>query len=462
MAEPAVHSRDERGHELTQPARVLGTFDAMSVVIGAIIGVGIFFTPRTVAEVAGGPGLAMAAWVVCGVIAMLGALTFAEIGGLYPVNGGQYAALRDAFGRPVAFVFVFCNATGVQAGAIGIIAMVCAGYIGVAVRGEAMTGTAQIAMACALIVGLMIANGVGVRWGAGIQNLTVIAKVATLLGIGIVAMFAPAAEAPAEVVEAAPGDVGVMGGVVGVLFAAMVAAFFSYGGWQSALWVAGEVRQPQRTVPLAIVGGVIVVTVVYLLANWAYLRLLGYEGVVGSEALASEAVGRVWSTWGSRVVGVAVALSSFGVLNSQLLSGPRLISGMAVDAAPIGIFARLHPRFGTPLASIGVLGGLAMVLLLAFGLDSVDRLLSGVVVIDSTFFALTSVAVIVLRRRRPEAHRPVRVVGYPVVPAVFSLLVFGLVVGTFLDPDKRGLLLFAAGWVVAGAITYALLVRRRR
>jgi len=123
-----------------QPHRVLGMFDASSVVIGAIIGVGIFFTPSKVASVAGSPGMAMAAWIVCGVIAMLGALTFAELGGLYPVNGGQYAALRDAFGKPAGFVYVFCNSTGVQAGAIGIIARICVEHGGGAGSGAAPGG----------------------------------------------------------------------------------------------------------------------------------------------------------------------------------------------------------------------------------------------------------------------------------------------------------------------------------
>lgn len=438
----------------SQPARVLGTFDATSVVIGAIIGVGIFFTPSQVASVAGSAQMAMIAWIVCGVIAMLGALTFAEIGGLYPINGGQYAALRDAFGKPVGFVFVFCNATGVQAGAIGIIALICAAHIGVAVNGEAAAGWLQLGMAAALIVGLMVANGVGVRWGSGIQNITVIAKIITLVGIAIVAMRSPNPTPAPPTPEAGA----TAAGFVPILFASMIAAFFSFGGWQSALWVAGEVRRPQRTVPLAIVGGVAVVMVVYLAANWAYLHLLGYTGVVESDALASDAVATVWPGFAERLIGAAVAVSSFGVLNSQLLSGPRLISGMAQDAAPIGIFARTHARLGTPLAAIGLLGGLALVLLLSIGENGLDRLLTGVVVIDSVFFALTGLSVIVLRRKRAEAHRPVRVPGFPVVPALFSLMVFGLVVGSYVEPSVRITLLFALGWIITGALVYLALI----
>lgn len=433
------------------PLRVLGTFDATCVVVGAIIGVGIFFTPSRVASVSQGPTLAMIAWGVCGLIAMLGALTFAEIGGMYPVNGGQYAALRDAYGSLVGFVYVFCNTTAVQAGAIGIIAMVCAAHLGVCVQGAEPRAGVQVAMSCALILALMIANGVGVKWGAGIQNLTVAAKVLTLLGVGVAAAFAGSGtEAAPAVVREGPGGIG----VVPVLFAAMIAAFFSYGGWQSALWVAGEVKRPERTVALAIVQGVALVTIVYMLANWAYFRLLGFDGVVGSGALASDAVSRVWPAMGERVVAGAVAVSAFGVLNAQLLGGPRLISGMAVDGRFTRVFARTHPKLGTPLAAIGLLGVLATAMLLVVGKDRLDALLTWVIVIDGLFFALTGAAVIVLRYRRRAFHRPVRVVGYPVVPALFSLLMLGIVAGAGVDPKVRGTLVVGGIWIAAGIMLY--------
>lgn len=432
--------------------RRLGTIDAMSVVIGAIIGVGIFFTPRRVAEVSGGSPLAMVAWGVCGLIAMLGALTFAEIGGMYPINGGQYAALRDAYGKLVGFVYVFCNATAVQAGAIGIIAMVCAEHLGVALTGNVPSAGVQLGMSCALIGGLMIANGIGVRWGSGIQNLTVAAKIATLLGVGVAALFAGETQGVPTGVAASEGPSGM--GVVPVLFAAMVAAFFSYGGWQSALWMAGEVKRPERTVPLAIVTGVAIVTAVYMLANWAYFRLLGFDGVVQSDALAASAVSAVWPKIGERLVAAAVGVSAFGVLNSQFLSGPRLISGMAVDGRFTRVFGRSHATLGTPLASIGLLGVISTSMLLVLGKDPLDALLTWVIVIDGLFFAMTGVAVIVLRQRRREFHRPVKVIGYPVVPALFALAMLGIVAGAGVDPKVRGTLLVGAAWIAAGVVMY--------
>ncbi len=329
--------------------RVLGPLDAMCIVVGAIVGVGIFFNPTDVARLAGSGGLALVAWAVGGAIALLGALTFAELGGLYPRSGGQYEILRDAYGPPPAFLFVFCNATAIQAGATAIIAIICAQHLAIAV-GAVPQGLLVAAVAAGLIIGLITANCLGVRWGAGIQNLTVVAKIATLLVVSLLAALFGTNEvtgtlAPAESARPALG-------VSGALFAALVPVLFAFGGWQHALWMAGEVRRPRRDVPLSIVGGVVLVVILYLLVNWAYLRLLGYDGVAGSTALAAEAVAVVAPKAGSRLIAAAVALSAFGVLNAQLLSGPRLVYGMARDGRFFRIFARVPARFGTPVPAI--------------------------------------------------------------------------------------------------------------
>ena len=294
--------------------RVLGPIDATCVVVGAIIGVGIFFTPSQVAEIAGSGRVALLAWAVGGAIALAGALTFAELGGLYPRTGGQYEILRDAYGPLPGFLYVFCNATAIQAGAIAIIAVVCSQHLAGALGKEITSTVHLISISSILIVGLTMANAAGVRWGVGIQNLTVLAKVATLLVVTLLAASAaPAAfETAAEATEGGAESPG----LVRLIFMALVPAFFAFGGWQHALWIAGEVRQPRRNVPLSIVGGVMVVVIVYLLVNWAYLRLLGYEGVTGSTALAADAVARVWPGAGRQIVAAAVAISAFGVLNA--------------------------------------------------------------------------------------------------------------------------------------------------
>lgn len=440
--------------------RVLGPFDATCVVVGAIIGVGIFFTPTSVAGIAGSQGLALLAWAVGGGIALCGALTFAELGTHYPRTGGQYELLRDAFGAAVGFLFVFSNATAIQSGAIAIIALVCADYVQIA-AGRSPTPWVSMVGALALIASVSAANGVGVRWGAGIQNLTVVAKVATLVAVALLAART-ASNAPATAVPAATNpalDAGV-GGAVGLLFSAMVPAFFAYGGWQHALWISGEVRRPRRNLPLAIVGGVLVVVAVYLLANWAYFRLLGFDGVASSKAVAADAVAVPWDAVGRRVIAAAVAFSAYGVLNAQLLSGPRLIYRLAADGRFFPLFARVQARFATPIAAILLLGALGGLLVLVARQASVDRLLNGVVFIDGIFFVLTGAALFRLRGRVPRAARS-RAFGYPLAPALFVLGETGVVLGAARDPGNRVGAAAAVIWLAAAALCYRFYFARR-
>ncbi|MHC5023536.1 MAG: APC family permease [Planctomycetota bacterium] len=452
--------------------RVIGPIGASCIVIGAIIGVGIFFNPTQVAATAGSANLSLVAWAVGGVIAMLGALCFAELGALYPATGGQYLALRDAYGPFTGFLFVFCNATAIQAGAIGIIGVICARHIGQAVTGQDLGTPAVLVICTALILGLAGANILGVRVGSGVQNVTVFAKVLTLLAVtGIAILFAgetPAASS-VEAVDAAAGPAasGLLG-TPGLVFAAVVPAFFAFGGWQHALWIAGEIERPRRNIPIAIIGGVALVVAVYLLANWAYFRMLGYDGVVGSGALAADAVATVWPEYGRRLIAAAVAVSAFGVLNAQLLSGPRLIHGMARDGRFFRVFAHVNPRRHTPLEAIVLLAGMALVLLFgahvatADGVVAIDTLTIGVVLIDSVFFALTGLAVIVLRTRRADAERPFKV-RWPVA-ALFVLGEVGIITGVVLyrEETRTLTLVTALAWIALAAAMYAVFFAGRR
>ncbi|HMQ16227.1 MAG TPA: amino acid permease [Phycisphaerae bacterium] len=444
--------------------RVLGPLDATCIVIGAIIGVGIFFTPSRVAAIAGSGQLALLAWAVGGAIALAGALTFAALGRAYHNAGGQYEVLRDAYGSGLAFVFVFCNATAVQGGAIAIIAVVCAQNLAIALAGAAPAEPAVTLIAALLIVGLSGANLAGVRCGAGIQNLTVFAKVATLLLIVALALLWQRQEAleTSALAPISPPQPTAPLGLVGLIFAAVVPAFFAYGGWQHALWMAGEIRDAPRNVPRAIIVGVVIVVAVYLLANWAYLELLGHAALVASSTPAADAVGVAWPALGRRLVAGAVAVSALGVLNAQLLSGPRLVYRMACDGRFFAVFGRISPRFGTPVAAIGLLGGVALILLglLTVAQESVDRLLTGVVFIDGVFFLLTGLALLVLRAMPGARVRPPPSVGYPVVPLLFIAGEVGILIGAYLEPAGPRAALVSMGWIAAGLLCHVLLFRR--
>lgn len=433
--------------------RSLGRVSATCIVIGAIVGVGIFFTPSTVATVTGGSDLAMWTWCVAGVGAILGALVFAELGGMYGRTGGQYEILRDAYNPLVAFCFVFCNSTAVLAGAAAIIAIICADNLAVLVNGSPPDGFVGKVLAALLISGVASANVVGVKWGAAIQNVTVFSKVATLLVVAaLAAVAAPEAVTAAPVIPVDTAD----SGTVSLLFAGLVPALFTLGGWQHALWIGGEVKDPKRTVPFAIIAGILIVVTVYLLANWAYFQLLGYGGVVDSKALAADAVSVVWPEFGARAVAGAVAFSAFGVLNAQLLSGPRLLCGMARHGRFFAPFAHAHPRFGTPTPAIALIACIGLALALIAGADGVDQLLTGVVLVDAVFFFLTGLALIVLRRSRADVVRPVRVPLYPVIPILFLLFECAVIYGAFHAAQNRNAAGLGLAWVVAAVVCFQL------
>ena len=434
--------------------RDLGLIDTVAIVVGACVGVGIFFTPSRVVQLAGNTELALLAWVLGGLVAIAGALAFAEIGAMYPRTGGQYAVLRDAYGPGLAFVYVVCNATAIQAGAIAVIALVCAQHLAIAVAGHGLEPTAAAGVATALVLVLGASNAMGVRWGARIQNLTVIGKLAALLAIGAFAAVASPAPPPTSTITSSGGAAG--------LLAAMVPALFSFGGWQQATWVGGEVRDPERNLPRAIILGVLVIVGVYLMVNWSYLHLLGPAAAARSESIAADAAAVVVGDGGRRAIAGAIALSAFGVLNAQLLSGPRLVLALALDGRFFRTFARVHAGTGTPIAAITLLCGVALGLLWIAGDRGVDRLLTGVVAIDAVFFAATGLASVVLIRRRPRATWPLRLPLWPAVPILFAVAELAVVVGAWVDPAVRGTLWVAAAWIAAASLLYFARFRRRQ
>lgn len=481
------------------PPRVLGPVDATCVVIGAIIGVGIFFTPTSVARLTGGWELAMAAWALGGVIALCGALTFAELGARFNAAGAQYDVLRTAWGPLAGFLFVFCISTVIVPGATAIIAIICARYLGAAVgidldhidmssweRAAASSGWSAapgtfntvplLAVSAALVLSLMTANYLGARWGAAIQNITVYTKVAALLAITALAAFWGHSAGTREPISAEAAGMTANLSPFAAVLAALVPAFFSYGGWQQGLWVSGEVRDAHRNLPRAILIGVVIVVLVYLLANWAYFRLLGESGVITTKTLASDAVATIFPGWGARVVAAAVAISAFGVLNVEFLSGPRLTYAMSRDGYFFRLFGRLHPRYRTPDAAIFLLAITTLILLLLARENGVNLLLTGVMFVDALFFVLTGAALFALRRtathplpagadeiteRTAEEVRPLfRTPLYPWVPAFFVLGEIGVVVGSYLDPATRNAAYIGAIWLVVGVTVYWIWFRK--
>lgn len=469
----------DHNHRLTdEPARVLGPIDATCIVIGAIVGVGIFFTPSEVAALCRSESLTLIAWAMGGVIALCGALVFAELGRRYHGSAAHYQILRDSYGPLVGFVFVFCNATAIIAGSMGVIAIICATNIFKMVGRDEPGWIAVTALSCALVIGLMLANIIGAKWGSRIQNFTVYAKLltlATIIGIAIVVSPHAASPAPAEQLAEAPAR---ELSVVATLSAALVFTLFAYGGWQQALWISGEVKNPSRNLSRAIIGGVVIVVTMYLLVNWAYLHLLGLDGVANSKTLAADAVGAVAPKLGRHIIAGAVALSAFGVLNAQLLTGPRLIFGLARDGHFFRTFGLLSRTFGTPLPAILLLSVISIILILAAGENGINKLLNGVVFIDGIFFTLTGLALLVIfmkeraaatARAGASGRSPLindagemshtrsapgkRPLAWIVLP-IFVVGEVGVVAGAYFNRGYRNAAYIGAAWIAVAVILY--------
>ena len=444
-------------------ARRLGQFDATCVVIGAIIGVGIFFSPGQIARTAGSANVALITWTAGALAALCGALTFARLGRLYPRAGGQYEILRDATGPFSGYLCTVIHGTAIIPGSAAVIAIICAQNLVTLVAGrEASAGEAAV-LAQALIWGVVLANCAGVRAGAGLQNFTVVIKLLLLAAIvgGAFLVTAPAAGAASAAGAgggALPSDTAgaIGGGVLGAVMAGLIPAFFAYGGWQQVLWMAGEVRDAERKVPRAILIGMAVVVLIYLAANWAYFTLLGFEGVVHAKALAAEAMQRVSGDWGARAVAAGVTISALGVLNAQFLAGPRLIYAAARDGRFFSAFAHVPARVQTPVASILGLGAVSSLLLFLAGADGIDPLTAWVVVPDAVFMILTALALPLLARRRGE------LLGKWVLIAVllFVLVEAAAVAGAVLNEAVHAAAI--AGLVWMGCMALLWVVRFRR
>lgn len=441
----------------SQPARTLGLFSATCIVIGAIVGVGVFFGASTMAKLTHSGPLMLIAWGVGGLIALCGALVFAELGGRYQGNGAQYEVLRDCYGPLPAFLFVFCNCTAIQGGAIGVISVVCVQNLYAAAGAAAPSGYLLAALGTGLIAIITGANIVGVRWGSGIQNFTVIAKliaIAIIIGLAATSGSHAIDEPFVSTTITTPAPTALF-----AVLAALIPAMFAYGGWQHSLWISGEIKNPSRNLPRAVIIGVLVVIVVYCTVNFAYLRLLGVGAVADSKALAADAASRVWPGIGKRLIAGAVGISAFGVLNAQLLSGPRLVYGLAKDGRFFAVFGNL--RRGTPVAAILMMSAVAIALLaastvvnveLSSKLNVIDMLGTGAVFIDCIFFILTGLAIFILRGRGLTGS--FLMPGYPIVPALFVLGETGALIGAYTNKETARVAWIGLAWIAAAAVLY--------
>src|SRR3954470_23564235 len=384
----------------------LGLFSATMMVVGGIIGSGIFLNPAIVAARVGTSELTLASWILGGGVALIGAFVFAELGARRPLAGGGYVYLRDAYGRLPAFLYAWTLLLVIATGAIAAVAVTFATYTAALFGLSAKTG---VPLAVAAIVALSAVNYVGVKPGAVTQNVFTVLKLAALALLIAAGLMGPDAGAPPH-----PAPTGSLTLALG---AALVPVLFAYGGWQQTNFIAEELIEPEKNLPRALIAGVIIVVAVYLLANWAYLRTLGIAGLAQSSAPAADAMTARFGSIGGTIIAAGIAISSFGFLNLVILVSPRVYRAMASDGLFFPSLARLHPTYRTPAAAILFQGVWAILLTLTgrYG-DLLDYVVFG----DWIFFGSTAATLFVFRARARRGQETgsvrFRMPGYPLAP----------------------------------------------
>jgi APA family basic amino acid/polyamine antiporter len=406
----------------SQPALRLGlsALGATTLVVGAVIGSGIYLSPSIVARQTGAPGLSMAVWLLCGVLALCGALCFAELGAAIPRTGGTYAFLQRAFRvRWLPFLFGWSMFAVVLTGVMAAVATAFATYAGHFLAQHISYGVwTQRGVAVACIAFLSIMNMVGVQVGGRIQIGLTFLKVATLAALILAGLLLPGERAGSLapfLPESLAAD-----GVLAAFGTAMIVALFAYNGWWYSTFVAEEVRAPRHSIPLSIFAGMGIVLVVYALANYVYLHVLPFPRLQQATRPAADVLLLVVGPTGAAFVSAAVMVSAFGTLNAQLLSVPRIYFAMARDGLFFRWVQRVQPRFRTPAIAILVQGAWASALALS---GSYQQIITYTAFPNYFFLSLGVVALIVLRVREPQLERPFRVPLYPLTPLLF-LLVF--------------------------------------
>jgi APA family basic amino acid/polyamine antiporter len=409
--------------------RVLGLRDLILIVIGTVIGSGIFLVPGGVLRQAGGQaGPALLVWVVGGVLSLLGALAYGELGAMNPAAGGLYVYLRDAFGPLTAFLYGWTFFVVIATGSAATLAVASTSYL----QQFVALGPIGQKMAAVALLGVVAAINVSsTRRSADVQNWSTAIKVAALLIMSVV-LVASRHGAPATGASFWP--VSFTRPLASGMGLAMIGVLWAYEGWQYVTFSAGEALNPQRTFPRAIVLGTASLVGIYLFANVGYLAALGTEGVARSDRVAAEAVGAIVGPGAAKLVAAAILVSIFSATNGLTITASRVYYAMARDGLFFRRLADVHPRYGTPAVSI-IAGTLWAMVLAVSG--TFEQLLTYVVFVGWIFYALGAACVFVLRRTRPHAERPFRLPGYPWTPLLFILAAAALVANTIATQPGR-------------------------
>ena len=430
----------------SQPAvatlpREIGILGSTAIVVGTIIGSGIFLVPHNVALQVGSVGALYLVWIVGGALALAGALSLAELGAAMPEAGGIYVYLRESYGKLFAFLYGWGSLLVIDAGSAATLAAAFGIYSSAFIP---MTPLEQKLLGAAMIALLTLVNILGVRKGTAVQTIFTIAKLGGLAVIIGCALFLPRV-APAAPLSPLPMPHTTLSSF-GV---ALVGVLWAYQGWHQLSYTAGEVKNPSRVLPIGFFLGTSIIVIVYLAANMAYLRVLPLPALAEHQRVAATAMLGLLGEGGARFVSALILCSILGALNGTILTSPRVYYAMARDGVFFRTVARIHPRYKTPAAALIVLGIWASLLAMS---GSFEELYTYVIFAMWIFSAAAIAGVIILRRRFPDLHRPYRVWGYPVVPVIFILAALAIVGNTLIRKPLESFLGLAV--ILAGIPLY--------
>ena len=419
----------------------LGTFDTAMVVVSLVVGIGIFRTPAIVARETRTPGLFLLAWGIGGLVSLVGALVFAEIGSRHPRAGGYYRVVADCYHPALAFMLNWAQTLMQGAGAAGV-AFIGAEYlVGLLAPGTVRREGAVLPVALVLMLVLLLLNALGIRIGAGTQNVLSLLKIVMIVGL------AAAALALAPKAAAAPAPSGGPPAALQGLAAALIPVFYAYGGYHMTMNLGADVKDARKRFPLAVAAGMLTVVALYLALNFAYVRTLGAAGVADSKLVAAALARSSLGGAGEAVVSALIFLSAAGFVNATVLQMPRSYYAMAEDGVLPAVFRRVAPRTQVSMAGLLLFG--ATMLVPAFLLGSFEKLLDYVIFTDMITLAVVASTLFVLRARRAGGEGAFRMPAYPGLPALYALVLLAVAAHVAVTEPAlalAGTAILLAGW----------------
>jgi APA family basic amino acid/polyamine antiporter len=434
---------------MSELPRRLNFFDGAALLVGSVIGSGIFVVPSLIAHRIPEPGLVIAIWIFSGLLVLCGALTLAELGAMLPEPGGLYVYMREAYGPFWAFLFGWTNMLVVVPGAMAALTSAFLLYLKLFVP---MSLWVEKGVGIAVLLTLAFINARGAKLGAGVQNLFTIIKVGGLVTLVVLAAVTGHGDS-SHFLPVLPDHFS--GGLLTAIGLAMISTLFAYDGWQFVSFMGGEIRDPARNLPRSIILGVLVVIAVYVSANLAYIYVLGQPAIAAAPRVAATAMSIMVGPAGATFITLVILCSTFGALSANVLAGPRVFFAMGRDELLFQKLSHIHPKYETPAAAIWALAIWAGVLTLTGGYE---HLITMSQFANWMFFTMIVLSVMVLRHTHPEWHRPYRASGYPFTVIVFVLVSSAFVINTLVESARSSLM--GLGLLLLGVPFYLRSKRR--